>query len=252
MRSNHDVVGMRKMTDSVLCRVTILLCTYNGEASLGAAIESALFQTTEDIPFEVLVVDDGSTDETHAITKGFAEKYERVRILKLEQNQGLPAACNAGIEASRGAFILRLDDDDLLNDCAISALCPYLESGEEDWVISDRLEVDSETGESERITVGPFNLFRLTACGVMMRKDLLMEVGGYRPVFWEEYDLYLRYIEKTGRPPQYIEKPLYTYFRHSESMTGDPGRMGRGWDELVALWGKEKLIQHGWNPGVLT
>ncbi|MEE9274075.1 MAG: glycosyltransferase family 2 protein [bacterium] len=234
------------------CRATILLCTYNGEATLETALRSAAAQETGGRAFEVLVVDDGSADGTAAAAERFSREDPRVRLLRLGANRGLAGACNAGLEAARGEYILRLDDDDELDPEALSAMCPFLESGEADWVYSDRTEVDEESGERVRVEVGPFNVFRLIACGVLMRKALIAEAGGYRPLFWEEYDLFLRYLEKAGGPAHYVPRPLYVYTRRTGGMTGERGRVEAGWAELADLWGRDALAKHGWSPASLA
>ncbi len=88
-----------------------IIPTYNRSASVARAIESALAQTHP--PLEVLVCDDGSTDETAATVEAFAERDRRVQYLPLQAHAGGPgAARNAGIRNARGRFVAFLDDDD--------------------------------------------------------------------------------------------------------------------------------------------
>lgn len=88
--------------------VSIVLPTYNREHIIARAIDSALAQTFTD--FELLVVDDGSTDNTAEIMRGYTDT--RIHYLKQEKNQGGAEARNIGIRASKGRYIALLDSDD--------------------------------------------------------------------------------------------------------------------------------------------
>src|SRR5436190_623470 len=91
-------------------RVSVLLPVWNGEAFLEQAMESILRQTLSS--FELIVIDDGSTDRTAAIAEEFASRDNRVRVLR-RLHEGLSATLNAGIAAARGEYIARMDADDI-------------------------------------------------------------------------------------------------------------------------------------------
>ena len=90
-------------------RITVVLPVYNGEKYLAEAIESVLSQSFTD--FELLVIDDGSSDRTPDILAGFADG--RLRIMRLPENRGLIAALNTGIAESQSELIARMDADDV-------------------------------------------------------------------------------------------------------------------------------------------
>jgi len=94
-------------------RISVVLPVYNGEKYLGEAIRSVLAQTYSD--FQLVVVENGSTDGTKAILAGFADP--RMRVIYLPE-AGLVGALNAGIQATDSEFIARMDADDVcvLND----------------------------------------------------------------------------------------------------------------------------------------
>ena len=89
---------------------TVLIKAYNEEEFIGAAIRSALAQTRGD--FELVVVDDGSTDGTAEVVEGFRSRDPRVRLVS-QPNRGVAAAWNAGVEAARAPYVALLDADDL-------------------------------------------------------------------------------------------------------------------------------------------
>lgn len=90
--------------------ISVVIPTYRRAHILGAAIESALAQTYRN--FEVLIVDDGSPDDTESVARRFTDQDARVRYVRHVANRGLPAARNTGIHAARGRYIAFLDDDD--------------------------------------------------------------------------------------------------------------------------------------------
>ena len=91
-------------------KVSIILPTYNRAYIIEKAIQSVLNQTYQD--FELIIVDDGSTDNTEEIIKKLQEKDKRIRYIKLETNKGAAAARNEGIKIAHGKYITFQDSDD--------------------------------------------------------------------------------------------------------------------------------------------
>src|SRR5882724_2062331 len=89
-------------------KVSVIIPTYNRAHYLGTAVNSVLSQTFSD--FELIVVDDGSTDDTMRLVERFHDS--RLRYI-YQQHRGISAAMNAGIRAARGGYIARLDSDDI-------------------------------------------------------------------------------------------------------------------------------------------
>ncbi len=90
-------------------RVTVFMPAYNREGLVGQAIDSVLAQTLAD--FELLVIDDGSTDRTPEVVSGYADP--RIRLVRNDANLGIPRTRNLGIELARGEYVAMLDTDDL-------------------------------------------------------------------------------------------------------------------------------------------
>ena len=227
---------------------SVIICSYNGEDTVSSALDSAFQQTLPVDDFEVLFVDDGSTDRTQKIVESLLPRHPNLRYVRQDPNVGLPSACNIGIEEARGDFIIRLDDDDRFAPDLLESAVSVLKAGKTDLVYTDRYEGPS--GDMMRhLKLDSFNLFRLVAAGTMMRRDMVRDIGGYRTVFWEEYDLYLRYIQRSGRSPIHIPRPLYYYYRRpgSLSLTASPESVLAGWEELKGIWGEETLRKFGWS-----
>lgn len=91
--------------------VSVIMPAHNAADTLAASMDSVLSQTYPE--WELLVIDDASTDETRDIAEKYAEKDKRIRYMHQEQNQGVATARNCGIDAARGRYLAFLDSDDL-------------------------------------------------------------------------------------------------------------------------------------------
>src|SRR5271167_554440 len=89
-----------------MAKVSVIVPIYNGAATIGRALASVFAQTFTD--YEVVVVNDGSTDDTPAVLAGYGDRIHVVT----QANRGLPAARNSGIRASSGEYVAFIDDDD--------------------------------------------------------------------------------------------------------------------------------------------
>ena len=225
-------------------KISVLIACYNGAPFVVRALESVFSQSLSDQTYEVVLVNDGSTDATEEVIAPYRDR-PNFRLLKNAENIGLPRTCNRALEAAQGEYVIRLDADDTFDPNLLQELLGPMEKEATDFVSCDRWELSLETGERREIRIEPFNLFRLIAIGTLMRRDLLLSIGGWRNLFLEEYDLYLRYLPKSGRPPVHLHRPLLTYTIRPGSMTADPARTEEGWRELRRLWPEEVLRQQG-------
>ena len=126
-------------------RASLIIPTFNHARFVGAAIDSALAQTVS--AFEVIVVDDGSTDETPAVLARYAG---RVRVLR-QENRGLSAARNAGLAAAHGTFVSFLDADDVMAPTKLTAQLEVLERSHAiGWTYCDVLMETVATGATAR------------------------------------------------------------------------------------------------------
>ena len=177
--------------------VTVLLPVYNGERYLRAAVESILHQTFES--FELLIVDDGSTDGTEAICRSFTDP--RIRVVRHETNAGLVSALNSVIDLIATKYVARMDADDVSLPDRLARQVAFLESRSDiaacgSWareLVDGRLRdiMRLPTGEYLRQTAWrPVPIFHPTAC---LRTEVLRELR-YRTdyVHAEDYDLWLR------------------------------------------------------------
>ena len=118
--------------------VSILMANYNGAAFMADALVSVARQTLSD--FEVLFVDDGSTDGSLEIVRRFARSDGRLRIIPLARTSGPGVARNAGIEAARGRWLAVLDSDDMMHPNRLTALVAEAERSQAE-ICADNLLV---------------------------------------------------------------------------------------------------------------
>ena len=93
--------------------ISVIIPVYNGERYLGRCLDSVLGSACRD--FEVIVVDDGSTDGSRQLALAYTKRDERVKVIFQAENQGVSAARNRGIEASSGEWIVFVDADDQIS-----------------------------------------------------------------------------------------------------------------------------------------
>jgi glycosyltransferase involved in cell wall biosynthesis len=184
-------------------RVTIVMPVYNGQRFLDEAISSVFAQDFDD--FELVIVNDGSTDGTAAILAAWAAREPRIVLSALDKNSGIPAALNRGLELARGEYIARHDSDDVFAAGRLRAQVAALDADRGISVVSGRYHIIDAQGR--RITtmsrmeppeVIAYLLHFGNALGghgqVMFRRDLVRSIGGYRDEFGlsEDYDLWTR------------------------------------------------------------
>ncbi len=201
--------------------VSIIITAYNYDKFIERAIRSCLEQSLPVNSYEIIVINDASTDSTLKILENYSEL---VRVFNLKNNVGLSAARNIGIKKARGQFIVFLDADDYVhNDLLLVQKLFLTENTKLDAVSVDYYKVD-ERGNHKKYING---LEYPIACGIMFRKDFLFETGLYDEEFRarEEEDLRIRFLKKYNI--HHLEVPLYRYRIHGNNLTNDKSQMDR-------------------------
>lgn len=193
--------------------VSLIITSYNYARYLERAIRSAMSQSMENNQYEIIVVDDCSTDESGRVLENYAEE---VRVFRLEKNVGLAGARNFGIKKAKGQYIVFLDADDYIQADLLKVQSIFLtENKNLDAVAVDYYLVNEkgdhlEWVESEKKPI---------ACGIMFRKDLLFDIGLYDEKFRarEEEDLRFRFLK--NHAIYHLPLPLYRYRMHDSNLT---------------------------------
>lgn len=234
---SRDVDQEQRTKEAATCSspaVSVVVPCYNQADYLPEAVQSVLEQTYQD--FEVIIVNDGSPDDTGRVARQLAAKHPAHTIVVLTKpNGGLADARNAGIRAARGRYILPLDADDILMPDFLSETVGLLDRHPEIAVAYTDLQCFG--GSTEVITKGEFgrNLMienRVAYCS-LYRRELWEAVGGYNPnmsVGYEDWDFWVGAVER-GLRGQRIPQTLLRYRVKAQSMVGQAMRCHR---ELIA------------------
>ena len=224
--------------------VSVIIPTYNRAWTLPDAIDSVLEQTYQ--PFELIVVDDGSSDNTSALLAGYSPRLTVIR----QENAGVSAARNTGIEQATGEFLAFLDSDDRWLPQKLARQIDFFRrhpdalicQTEEIWV-RNGLRVNPGKRHQKKsgdIFIPSLSLCLVSPSAVMLRRTLFDEIGNFDENLpaCEDYDLWLRV---SARHPVYlVDEPLIV-------------KRGGHFDQLSRAAGLDrfriqalrKILQHG-------
>ncbi len=186
--------------------VSVVLPVHNGEPYLAEAVDSILRQTFGD--FELIAVDDASTDNSRRRLDDAAARDSRVSVVD-GQDRGLVGALNLGLSLARGEFIARMDADDISQPSRFARQVSYLRENPDIAVVGSAITLIDASGAVVReisYPLAPADVDRflmevgsaLAHPAVMARRKAMLTVGGYRKPFQhsEDYDLWLRMAER--------------------------------------------------------
>jgi glycosyltransferase involved in cell wall biosynthesis len=198
-------------------RVTIAIPCYKQAEYLPDAIESAIAQTVE---CEVIVVNDGSPDNT----KQIAENYG-VKVIS-QVNKGLASARNTAIMNMTGDIFLPLDADDILMPNCVEKILDAFKAMEAD-VVAPSMKTFGTSNETAILMTNPtledFKLANRIGYFSAIKKEALLECGGYSPRMdkgWEDYHLWIDLLSR-GKKIVTIPEPLVLYRTKEQSMWKD-------------------------------
>ena len=201
------------------------MSVHNGERYLREAVDSVLAQSFSE--FEFIIVDDGSTDTTQAVLKGYSDP--RLRVIRNDSNLGLTRSLNRGLEEARAGLIARMDSDDICHPDRLALQLQFMEKHPEIGLLGtaytnigrDGLPFLRTTFSGEHGFLVWFLLFQnpIAHPTVLMRADLVREAGGYRPemTYAQDKDLWLRLATKTRF--SILQQPLLQLRHHAHSIT---------------------------------
>ena len=231
--------------------ISVLMPVYNGEKYLAEAIESILNQTFRD--FELIAIDDASTDSTWKIINSYADS----RLIKLqnEKNLGVNATTNRGIQQARGEFIVKADADDVSYPDRFERQVNFFQNHPEIGVVAgsiQRINADGEKIGTPTIPIQEPYLIKfwltfesvLNQPAVMMRKAILNQVGNYDPNYRAggDYELWTRLANATLIAN--LAGPLVYYRVHGQSITFTLTGSQKNTHLLVCQHQIERLTRH--------
>lgn len=213
--------------------ISIIIPVYNREFTVGRAIQSVLNQTYSN--FELIIVDDASTDGTAEIINSFQDS--RIRFFQLKKNQGAPAARNFGINQANGEWIAFQDSDDvwlpdklekqieiikkLKKPCIVYTSFYRYKQGKVEY-IPDKKDRRNKSGIIHKeLLLGNF----ITTQTVLAAKECLVKVGGFAVDMprLQDWELWLRLSK--FYPFYWIDEPLVDVFYTEQSISSEPDKL---------------------------
>jgi hypothetical protein len=250
-------------------RVTVLLAVKDGLPWVRDAVESVLAQTYED--FELLVVDDGSSDGTAEAVEAFADP--RIRVLRNDSNAGQAPSLNRGLQEARGELVARLDADDVCLPRRLERQVAVLDADPSVALVGTWMDVVDERSRlwgrlRGRVRDFPEFVFAILADrypwghpSLMFRRDVVVALGGYDESLApsEDKDLYRR-LALARHGARGVEEPLVRYRRHELQLSQEQAdvQLRHDWQSqerfLAELAGEERarrlrlLLSTGTDP----
>ncbi len=224
-------------------KASIIITCYNQGHYLGEALQSALGQSFPEHEYEIIVVNDGSTDNTSDVLGGFAG---RIKVIT-QENRGLETACNAGIKVSTGEYVVRLDADDSFTEnlLLVETLCLDYNPGFA-FTYSDYFVGEVRSKENTIFKLPQFDPDEIRqrgdflATGTVYRRECLNSIGlfdeSHKNCGLENYDSILRLIEK-GYKGYRINIPLFFYRKHDNNKLNRKHPIWRFGEELGKKYG---------------
>ena len=205
-------------------KVSVVLPVFNGETYLAQSIDSILAQTYTN--WELIIIDDGSTDRTEEIANAYVKKDARIFYYKNPKNMQLPRSLNRGFAMSVGDYLTWTSDDNIYYPDAFETMVKTLESDSRLGFVFASCDVIDKDGKKIDEWIMPENMELRKIVGTnivgacfMYRRRVYALVGDYNPALFlaEDFDYWQRIFARFKVRP--IEKVLYAYRRHEDNLT---------------------------------
>lgn len=201
-----------------MIKISVIITNYNRVSFIDRAIRSCLDQSLSvDVSLEIIVVDDGSTDDSLRLLEMFGDN---IILIKHEENLGVAAASNSGIKKSGGDYLIRLDADDFLNKYALQFSVSLLHENDEfGFVYTDHYRVDARGFKQEKKRLITDEDLYNHGAGVLFRREVVDKIGFYDESLanCEDYDFLVRM--KKEFKGLYLPLPLYRYHIHGNNIS---------------------------------
>ncbi len=201
--------------------VSIVLPTFNGSRYLRESIDSVLAQTLQD--WELIIVDDASTDETPEIAQSYAARDPRIRVIHNARNLKLPASLNVGFKEASGRYWTWTSDDNRMRPIMLEKLASFLDTNPQFGMVCTGFTYINEAGRpvKQRPAGRLEDMLSWNAVGAcfLYRRELAERVGEYCEECYlaEDYDYWLRVMAVADIA--FLDADLYEYRAHESSLS---------------------------------
>lgn len=235
-----------------MTKISIVIPAYNAELHLRATLDSVFAQTTQ--PYEVILVNDGSTDRTGEIALSYGPGIRYIE----QQNQGLSNARNAGIHAAVGDCIALLDSDDVMTPDKLNKQLAVIEEDPNLVLVYSAFTFLYADGSTKEMPVYPASQLwpairyrsPILPSTCVIRRSALLEVGGFRNIPTEDWDLWFRLVRRySSAAVRGIPESLLLYRQWEDSLSKRHLHMARGSMQMLdtlLLDGLEGPLKIAW------
>ena len=212
--------------------VSIIIPTFNNEDYISFAIESVLAQTYPKDKFELIIVDDASTDGTGRICDAYAEKHKNIKVIHRVENSGFCSTPrNDGLDAAKGDYIYYLDGDDWLGPEAIERLVHHAVNHDSEMVFGRSLDIDYSQRafsaynfriENPSLIKGDpikdYDFYRTIVTRRLTSRSLLLREGIRSPECWFDDDIWSFNVILTAKNPIVVNDYDYYFWRRDHDI----------------------------------
>ena len=195
--------------------ITVIIPAYNEEFYIARCLRSLISQNFSKNLYQIIVINDGSTDNTLRILDSFKKDVHIVNNIK---NNGLPTSLNKIIKKIKTKYFVRVDADDYVSVYFLQYLFNFMTKNNHiDAIACDYNLID----DNERLLSRKNCMKEPIACGILFKTKQIIDIGLYDESFqiWEEKDLRIRFLEKYSI--YRLELPLYRYRKHESNITNN-------------------------------
>jgi len=224
-------------------RVSIIIPTFNYDRYIARAIRSCIEQSLPKSDFEIIVINDSSKDSTKYILASYGHW---IRVIEHTTNHGLPYSRNQGIMNAKGDYVVNLDADDYLHTDYLKVCLLYMDFNHYDAVGTDYFLVDDNENIIKKVSMYENPI----ACGIMFRKQQMIEAGLYDTQLHigEDVDFRIRFDKRYK--VERIDLPLYRYRMHKNNSTCNAMKNQQYLDKIAQK--NECVINHSYHAEVFS
>ncbi|MEO1342193.1 MAG: glycosyltransferase [Cyanobacteria bacterium J06635_13] len=223
--------------------ISVVIPAYNAAELIGETIESVIRQSFPD--WELIVVDDGSTDNTVSVVEDFCTKDSRIRLIS-QPNSGVSIARNSGAEKAKGELISFLDSDDMWLEDKLIVHVDYMQRHPKAGISYALVEAISPEGcpsgkvaNNHLSCEDPHYLFyknpTITPSNIVVRRKLFLKLGGFDEslVYTEDKEILFRLLCNSEFTVEQIDKILVRYRVHGSSSSSHLSKIEKGWRQFM-------------------
>jgi glycosyltransferase involved in cell wall biosynthesis len=219
---------------------SIIITNYNYGKYLGECLRSCLYQSLESNLFEVIIIDDCSSDNSLKVIDEYLGPHKNLKIIRNKKNYGVAKSSNIGFKNAKGKYVIRIDADDFINRELLKILVYFLEENPEYFSVAcDYYLVSNEGVKIKKISSRENPI----SCGVLYNRKKLLSMGAYNDSFRhrEEEELRARINNKPNLKTYYLNFPLYRYRMHNSNKTRQNDYIKKFKDKIMQLNFKDKF-----------